>query len=1646
MTKTFYINNDTAGPNLINFFNLMDAPSDVPNFEDFKSVLINVFDVLIEKSTSNSEHILLLKEELVAINISGYINAKKVIVKNSVVYDAFFYTLEFLTKGAKVSQEDVYIALLSHLIFPCIYIDEIQSETTKLFNAKRRENFAELLRRLRTTTNSLEGKLLLTECSKKSDGSLSCIELCELLNNIKKKSNDKDIKSWAINFIDLVSINQYLMGKKLTPSIAPKFDDKSKNQTPKKRSNNDFTPQRKAPNNAEEISQIIVDNGSNTSSHTPNDDGNSKTTSKRDFSVFKGGNLLEPIQLFQPDCHRHTLPLAYAKLLFDYLVEDPTKEKLAILVSLLTGVDIRDYDKLYFVSSIVEIPANTYENAYICMDRYFVHYSKLGKSYSRVLRCVPWEFIDLLQCHLNTDLQKSLSDQLNIEQKQLNNEIAKISLKIDRFPTLSTIRDYQFYRHLHLFKDEIFSYHVTPFHRFQIHDGIYYASFENKHIYKRSQQVMNELTEFNTSVELSDHLNSIVGSKKNNDTKQVSEWISKLRGELNTKAKQIKNASDLSEYHLEYSLFTIMQLSLISGHRPVNSMFARRIDFIEDNALFICDKIVDASHVSRVVALPDITTKIRKAYDNHLDNLTARIGLIKKDLADEIRSSMNLEFCNIPQFFMFDNTFNICEIPKKKVDEYFARVSVASNISRHILSSYLIKEGLDRLYVNFQLGHYSNDTGPISEFSPLSIEQLTLIIKPILNKFVKDISLRATVGCRANQSILEVSSNQTKHIPFNKKFGPKLRLSLYKKKEKERKLNLKIILNSNNITNKQQPKASQVKKCFDNCSNYDNQHRLSISLKKLLKRFSNQRGWNLDLPTLGYEASSRTRSLISLNSSYFVQNYVIIEEAINRIDNIEKIKSTAQAWSFIYISALVHGIKEIDITSFKKMILKRPEIIENNVFFESKKFRWSPSEGWLLHYYYLYPLLVDVSLEQISNSIRTWLHYQSKFVNLNLPRSIKELKQTVSNGILYRKSGMYQSYLKGTTIKDVKTIGWIRQFSKQCLFENNEFNQSEHNQSKPLESVENILAQDNLVFFLKVKEINRLKIEDVDKKNKLRDVFEEFKANKRSYWPSVFSYWGLELLQNGTVQTKSIGRIITYLLFHYKNITEVFQFKAISNLNAESIEDGYEDILQRSKLNDSSLILREFHKFYKKEFYCVDINFDFNTASISKDVKIDTLFTSQIKILQEKFKNSSVFTAFTLLLCETGMRSNELINLSKQDIDFENELIHIRYNKLKKVKTTQSNRFINFENLTTKCIQSLKEISLINGPPSKKITPFFSIMGKEIEPLLINFTNQCSLFLACNVHLHMFRHYAITKKIAMAKTPKDIWETSSFFGHKSPLITLKTYSHGVFDKVVYHKISDKKIAFLLKVNEPLIRQWRRRDKNVNPDLSSLDLFIRCFDNWHESKYKDIQFNNSISNFELKFDLISAIKVNELINKAYSVDLIHHITGFSLELLTNFIKFMKNNSATTKININFNISKSIYTPVLRNLTELSDRELKELRSIWQLCLRKDGKWHFESIDHSIEFIQYIQKIHSDEPRFIIFQPRAFTDNEIKKWSKNLNCEIRKIGGEKSLYNNVRPRSAIQVETEVTPVFSVDTLKELNFLILLFFSHKESIGSI
>ena len=212
-------------------------------------------------------------------------------------------------------------------------------------------------------------------------------------------------------------------------------------------------------------------------------------------------------------------------------------------------------------------------------------------------------------------------------------------------------------------------------------------------------------------------------------------------------------------------------------------------------------------------------------------------------------------------------------------------------------------------------------------------------------------------------------------------------------------------------------------------------------------------------------------------------------------------------------------------------------------------------------------------------------------------------------------------------------------------------------------------------------------------------------------------------------------------------------------------------------------------------------------SPVQDDVKITTpdsaeeepLTDDQSRALLDAVRGTKAYT-FCLIALSTGMRRGEILGLMWGDIDFKNNVIHVRHNKAfpmgasdapvtELLKTEAARRDLPLGSMLREHLHELRAESgspyvlCMENDESLTKSAFRSLWGVverrtagkgRVKRELGSGYGKVQVVLDFDVHPHLLRHTYITK---LFEQGLDLKQVQYLAGHSTPEMTLRVYTH-----------------------------------------------------------------------------------------------------------------------------------------------------------------------------------------------------------------------------------------------------------------------------
>lgn len=278
---------------------------------------------------------------------------------------------------------------------------------------------------------------------------------------------------------------------------------------------------------------------------------------------------------------------------------------------------------------------------------------------------------------------------------------------------------------------------------------------------------------------------------------------------------------------------------------------------------------------------------------------------------------------------------------------------------------------------------------------------------------------------------------------------------------------------------------------------------------------------------------------------------------------------------------------------------------------------------------------------------------------------------------------------------------------------------------------------------------------------------------------------------------------------HTKDIYEYQTNLIIKYLGDKNVEDIDVEILQKfvlhlahqnystSTISTTFRLLKSCIMAYIEKYDTKYIKIDSVKLPNTKENKINSFSVKEQKIIENNLNIKKYPKQIGILISlYTGLRLGELLALKWENVDFENHIIYVQntvYYKDKHFiyttpKTKSSIRMIPIPNFLISILKSIKRSNksafVISNKLGNPIIP--RTYQREFSAIL----KKCGL---SHQGFHSLRHTFATRAIECGM---DVKSLADILGHSNPMITLKRYTHSMWDykKQMLNKLGKLYIA------------------------------------------------------------------------------------------------------------------------------------------------------------------------------------------------------------------------------------------------------------
>ena len=199
---------------------------------------------------------------------------------------------------------------------------------------------------------------------------------------------------------------------------------------------------------------------------------------------------------------------------------------------------------------------------------------------------------------------------------------------------------------------------------------------------------------------------------------------SQVLQDFTNRISTLPSKRDITKFHNQYTLFTIIMLTWNLGHRGVNDPFCNLDHWSDKDALMLInDKVTRGKHNFRILPITETLKTQLDNYRRHLRAICLKFKQLKLDeLYRYVKSLFNVNRRNKYRYFFLINKNNHIEpIQPSKILEAFAthKLPVPDNFGRHDIASKLAEE-FDftheeiQLYLGHEMGQKFKPSGELN--------------------------------------------------------------------------------------------------------------------------------------------------------------------------------------------------------------------------------------------------------------------------------------------------------------------------------------------------------------------------------------------------------------------------------------------------------------------------------------------------------------------------------------------------------------------------------------------------------------------------------------------------------------------------------------------------------------------------------------------------------------------------------------------------------------------------------------------------------------------------------------------------------------------------------------------------------------------
>lgn len=197
-----------------------------------------------------------------------------------------------------------------------------------------------------------------------------------------------------------------------------------------------------------------------------------------------------------------------------------------------------------------------------------------------------------------------------------------------------------------------------------------------------------------------------------------------------------RSASNVIEFHNQYTAYVVMLMNFATGHRPVSSPFDNWSRFdLENGRVIISDKEIRTASAERTLILPELALRQMRLYRDYLEmmeRLFIDIGILGIEFFKNISTS------RYPLFFILDSKSGLPEpVSPKTINKIvFPGSRVPANWYRHYIRTLLNRREQSSDVINTWMGHARPGQEGYSRYSGMSMSQLRSVADEINQKMI----------------------------------------------------------------------------------------------------------------------------------------------------------------------------------------------------------------------------------------------------------------------------------------------------------------------------------------------------------------------------------------------------------------------------------------------------------------------------------------------------------------------------------------------------------------------------------------------------------------------------------------------------------------------------------------------------------------------------------------------------------------------------------------------------------------------------------------------------------------------------------------------------------------------------------------------